>query len=59
MKRDDDPLTCPPLAMLPTGEGPDRSIMDWSMVAPVDVEMFGVTGIMACAEVWHVRLSAN
>jgi hypothetical protein len=57
MTRDRDPLTCPPLAMLPTGVSADRSMMDWSMVAPV--EICETLGTVACAEVWRVRLSAN
>lgn len=58
MTRDAQPLRYPPVAMLPTddeaGEG-----MTWAMVTPVGVEMFGFGALVAVAEVWSVRLSAN
>lgn len=58
MTRDTQPLRCPPVAMMPTddevGEG-----MTWSMVMPVNVEMFGFGALIAVAEVWSARLSAN
>jgi len=58
MTRDAQPLRCPPVAMLPVddecGEG-----MTWAMVTPVNVEMFGFGALVAVAEVWSARLSAN
>jgi hypothetical protein len=43
MTRDAQPLRCPPAAML----------------VPVDVQMFGFGALVAVADVWSVRLSAN
>jgi hypothetical protein len=58
MTRDAQPLRCPPVAMLPTDEACGEG-MTWSMVVPVDVQMFGFGGLVAVVDVWSVRLSAN
>jgi hypothetical protein len=56
--RDAEPLNCPPVAMMPVDDGVGDG-MTWAMVMPVNVEMFGFGALIAVAEVWSARLSAN
>lgn len=58
MTRDTQPLRCPPTAFMPIGSEGGEGV-DWALVVPVDVEMFGFGKVVAVAEVWSARLSSN
>lgn len=58
MTRDGEPLTCPPMAIMPIGSEHDDCI-EWALVVPVDVEMFGFRTVAAVAPVWTATMSAN
>lgn len=50
-ERDSDPLTAPPMAVMPVGDG------DWGLVCPADVEMYGFGHLKTVVVVWSFRMS--